>query len=251
MQKILVVEDDAPSLILTTEVLKNYKYHVVSAVDGEQALEVAERENPDLALLDVMLPGLNGFQVCERLRSMPQFRNLPILMLTVLNEDSHRFRAIEAGANGFLTKPFKHVELIMRIKALLTASEDTSKMIPLNSAITAFLTALEHRRPGSVTSSRRCANLAEHLAMVSAVTDKAAEKLRIGIMLRDIGFIACSDEIAQKDDTDPNLNEHTIRGLEIISGLNDELVEAIVRYHHSTLKSSTTQRTSRPTFFSA
>ena len=238
MQKILVVEDDAPSLILTTEVLKNYKYDVVSAVDGEQALEVAERENPDLALLDVMLPGLNGFQVCERLRSMPQFRNLPILMLTVLNEDSHRFRAIEAGANGFLTKPFKHVELIMRIKALLTASEDTSKMIPLNSAITAFLTALEHRRPGSVTSSRRCANLAEHLAMVSAVTDKTAEKLRMGIMLRDIGFIACSDEIAHKDDTDPNLNEHTIRGLEIISELNDELIEAIVRYHHSTLKSS-------------
>lgn len=73
--------------------------------------------------------------------------------------------------------------------------------------------------------------------MVSAVTDKAAEKLRLGIMLRDIGFIACSDEIAHKDDTDPNLNEHTIRGLEIISGLNDELVEAIVRYHHSTLKS--------------
>lgn len=89
-----------------------------------------------------------------------------------------------------------------------------------------------------MASSRRCANLAEHLAMVSAVTDKAAEKLRLGIMLRDIGFIACSDEIAHKDDTDPNLNEHTIRGLEIISGLNDELVEAIVRYHHSTLKSS-------------
>ena len=89
-----------------------------------------------------------------------------------------------------------------------------------------------------MASSRRCANLAEHLAMVSAVTDKAAEKLRMGIMLRDIGFIACSDEIAHKDDTDPNLNEHTIRGLEIISGLNDELVEAIVRYHHSTLKSS-------------
>ena len=65
MQKILVVEDDAPSLILTTEVLKNYKYDVVSAVDGEQALEVAERENPDLALLDVMLPGLNGFQVAN------------------------------------------------------------------------------------------------------------------------------------------------------------------------------------------
>ena len=147
MQKILVVEDDAPSLILTTEVLKNYKYDVVSAVDGEQALEVAERENPDLALLDVMLPGLNGFQVCERLRSMPQFRNLPILMLTVLNEDSHRFRAIEAGANGFLTKPFKHVELIMRIKALLTASEDTSKMIPLNSAITAFFDCLGTQAP--------------------------------------------------------------------------------------------------------
>ena len=89
-----------------------------------------------------------------------------------------------------------------------------------------------------MASSRRCANLAEHLAMVSAVTDKAAEKLRLGIMLRDIGFIACSDEVAFRDDHKPNSNEHTVLGLEIISGLSDELVDAVVRYHHSTLKSS-------------
>lgn len=89
-----------------------------------------------------------------------------------------------------------------------------------------------------MASSRRCANLAEHLAMVSAVTDKAAEKLRMGIMLRDIGFIACSDEVAFRDDHKPNSNEHTVLGLEIISGLSDELVDAVVRYHHSTLKSS-------------
>ena len=91
-------------------------------------------------------------------------------------------------------------------------------------------------RPGP--SSRRCANLAEHLAMVSAVTDKAAEKLRMGIMLRDIGFIACSDEVAFRDDHEPNSNEHTVLGLEIISGLSDELVDSVVRYHHSTLKSN-------------
>ena len=74
--------------------------------------------------------------------------------------------------------------------------------------------------------------------MVSAVTDKAAEKLRLGIMLRDIGFIACSDEVAFRDDHKPNSNEHTVLGLEIISGLSDELVDAVARYHHSTLKSS-------------
>lgn len=238
MEKILVVEDDAPSLILTTEVLKNYNYLVVSAVDGEEAIEVAERENPDLAILDVMLPGLNGFQVCERLRSMPQFRNMPILMLTVLNEDSHQLRAIEAGANGFLTKPFKHTELIMRIKALLSVSGNVSEMVSINTAISALLTALELRRPGSTMSSRRCANLAEHLATVSGVSDEVTKSLRRGVLLRDIGFIACNDEVALTDDHDPTSREHALLGLKIISGFGNEIVEAIVRFHHSTLNSS-------------
>ena len=125
MQKILVVEDDAPSLILTTEVLKNYKYDVVSAVDGEQALEVAERENPDLALLDVMLPGLNGFQVCERLRSMPQFRNLPILMLTAIGDEYTQVTSFDEQADDYITKPFSMVLLGRRVTALLRRSGQT------------------------------------------------------------------------------------------------------------------------------
>lgn len=180
MKKILVVEDDPASLTLITEILKGYDYTVVSALDGRSALDVSKRENPDLIILDVMLPALNGYQVCERLRSMSQFRNTPIIMLTVLNEDSQRIRALEAGANGFLSKPFKRVELLTRIKALLSAQVNSDEMVSLNTVISSMLTALELRCAGSTMSSRRCADLAERLAVVMGIPSGNVRDLRRG-----------------------------------------------------------------------
>jgi len=114
--KILVVEDE-PTLLETLEYnLTHRGYQVCTAADGPTALEVARQEQPDLIVLDVMLPGLDGFEVCRLLR--PEM-NVPILMLTARDEEVDKVVGLEVGADDYMTKPFSMRELLARIKALL------------------------------------------------------------------------------------------------------------------------------------
>ena len=113
---ILVVEDE-PTLLETLEYnLARQGYRVCTAADGLAALEVARRERPDLIVLDVMLPGLDGFEVCRILR---QEMSVPILMLTARTDEVDRVVGLEVGADDYLTKPFSMRELLARVKALL------------------------------------------------------------------------------------------------------------------------------------
>jgi DNA-binding response OmpR family regulator len=115
-EKILVVEDE-PTLVETLAYnLNRQGYTVVTATDGHAALAVARREQPDLIVLDVMLPGLDGFEVCRILR---QEMNVPILMLTARTDEVDRVVGLEMGADDYLTKPFSMRELLARVKALL------------------------------------------------------------------------------------------------------------------------------------
>jgi DNA-binding response OmpR family regulator len=114
--KVLVVEDE-PTLLETLEYnLSHQDYDVLTAADGHQALEVAREEQPDLMILDLMLPGIDGIEVCRILR---QEMNLPILMLTARDEEVDKVVGLEVGADDYMTKPFSMRELIARVKALL------------------------------------------------------------------------------------------------------------------------------------
>jgi len=114
--KVLVVEDE-PTLLETLEYnLTRQGYQVFTATDGRKALEVARRERPDIVLLDIMLPGLDGFEVCRILR---QEMTVPVLMLTARTDEVDRVVGLEVGADDYLTKPFSMRELLARIKALL------------------------------------------------------------------------------------------------------------------------------------
>jgi DNA-binding response OmpR family regulator len=114
--KILVVEDD-PNLLETIKYnLRKEGYEVVTAGDGEQALDTARRETPDLLILDIMLPKLNGFEVCRILRNE---MTVPILMLTAKAEETDKIVGLEIGADDYMTKPFSMRELLTRAKAML------------------------------------------------------------------------------------------------------------------------------------
>ena len=114
--KILVVEDE-PTLVDTLDYsLRRQNYIVVTATDGRMAIGKARTEQPDLVVLDIMLPGLDGFEVCRILR---QEMNVPILMLTARTEEIDKVVGLEVGADDYLTKPFSMRELVARIKALL------------------------------------------------------------------------------------------------------------------------------------
>jgi len=117
--KILAVDDNKQNLELLTRALSAAHYEVVTATDGPTALQVIDGGAVDLVLLDVMMPGMSGYEVCEKIRANDATRLLPVVMLTALHDVSHRIRGIAAGADDFLTKPFNREELLTRVKSLL------------------------------------------------------------------------------------------------------------------------------------
>lgn len=116
---VLVVEDETALVTLLRYNLERAGYRVLTATDGEEALLVADEETPDLVLLDWMLPQLSGIEVCRRLRSRQETRNVPILMLTARSEEADRIRGLDTGADDYLTKPFSMTELLARIRAVM------------------------------------------------------------------------------------------------------------------------------------
>jgi len=125
MAKILIVEDDRAILLGLKENLAYEGHTVVQAVRGDDALDRLASEKPDLLILDIMLPGISGFEVCRRIRKTD--RRLPILMLTARSEDVDKVMGLDLGADDYLTKPFSVPELMARVRALLRRAEVTAE----------------------------------------------------------------------------------------------------------------------------
>ena len=124
--RILIVEDQPQVVRLVSEVLKAVGYQVLTAGDGKHALEVVSLEQPDLVLLDVLLPGnMDGYEICRRLR---EFSTVPIIMLTAKARDADILTGFDAGADDYLTKPFNAKELLARVKAVLRRSQRPEEM---------------------------------------------------------------------------------------------------------------------------
>jgi two-component system, OmpR family, phosphate regulon response regulator PhoB len=115
----LVVEDESSLVELVRYNLERDGFEVLSAGDGEEAMVMIDERAPDIVLLDWMLPGLSGVEVCRRLRAKPSTRNLPVIMITARSEESDRIRGLDTGADDYLAKPFSMAELIARIRAVL------------------------------------------------------------------------------------------------------------------------------------
>jgi len=117
--KILIADDNSQNVELLEAYLSEFDCEIRTAHDGEETLRVVEEFEPDLLLLDVMMPRLSGFEVCKKLRADPETKELLILMVTALNEAADFERGVQAGTDDFLTKPVNKVELLCRIRSLL------------------------------------------------------------------------------------------------------------------------------------
>jgi DNA-binding response OmpR family regulator len=120
-KRILIVEDNPSVLRATGFILEKEGYEVLTAVDGLDGLKKAKEENPDLLILDVMLPGIDGFEICHSLRAEPQTAQLPILMFSAKGQETDKATGLKVGADEYLVKPVDREVLINKVEALLLA----------------------------------------------------------------------------------------------------------------------------------
>ena len=124
MSQRILIADDEPNIVISLEFLmKREGFNVQVAMDGEAALQAIAAQLPDLILLDVMLPKLNGFEVCQQIRAHPQWQSLKVLMLTAKGRETEVSKGLALGANAYMTKPFSTRDLVAQVRQLLGSTE--------------------------------------------------------------------------------------------------------------------------------
>ena len=123
-QKVLIVDDEPDAVIATKRALEADGYNVIEANNGTMAFDVLKSDVPDVILLDVMMPDMDGFEVCKRLKENPLYENIPVIMLTAKGEINDKVEGLDIGADDYITKPFNLKELKARIKTVLRRTQD-------------------------------------------------------------------------------------------------------------------------------
>jgi two-component system alkaline phosphatase synthesis response regulator PhoP len=141
--RILIADDHPQGVELLEAYLSSTDYEVRTASDGEATLQLVQEWQPDLILLDIMMPKISGFEVCKRLRASPATRGIAVLMITALDQPSDVERAVEAGADDFLTKPINKSELLLRVRSMLRSRQN---QFELDRAL-AYIEAVERGIP--------------------------------------------------------------------------------------------------------
>lgn len=141
--KILIADDNIQNCELLEAYLSDEPYDITMAYDGQDTLNKVREIEPDLILLDIMMPKLSGYEVCQRLRKDPATKSIPILMVTALNEMGDIEKAVQAGADDFLTKPINRIELSVRVRSLLRVRHLTSE----RDRLLAYLEEVDAARP--------------------------------------------------------------------------------------------------------
>src|SRR5215471_14809260 len=188
-QAILVVDDKLDTLLLVRELLTSRGYYVTTASDAEEALQVIEAEKLDLILLDVIMPGRSGYELCRELKDDPATRLIPVVMITGLSDRADRVRGIEAGADDFLSKPLYPEELYARVKSLLKLKHFTDELENAEAVLFSLALGVEARDPYTGDHCARLARLASDLGRHLKLDYESIVALQRGGYLHDLGKV--------------------------------------------------------------
>ena len=235
---VLVVEDDPANRALLTALLERAGYRAVTASDGPSGLAAALEIAPDLMLLDVGLPGMDGLEICRRLRADPRTVTLPVVLLTGRTSVDDVVAGLDAGADDFLAKPFHEAELLARLRSARRLAVVMAEMESAQGVVAALANAVEAKDSLTEHHCQRLAGLAHLLATAADLDPVSIKGVVFGALLHDIGKIGVSDVILKKtgpltDDEWIEMRRHPIIGEQICRPLASSREFApIVRHHH-------------------
>ena len=235
---VLVVEDEPTQRTLLTRVLEREGYAVIGVPDGELGLSAIVQHSPDLVLLDLNLPHMDGFEICRRLRADPLTATLPVIVITAHTAQDDMVAALDAGADDFLAKPVQQAELLARMRSAMRLRQAMTSLERATQIVAALANAVEAKDLGLV---HHCRWLAHHAARVGVQVGLRGEELEAvayGALLHDVGKIGVPEHLLRKegplsDDEwglmrrHPEIGERICRPL-----LSSRAFVPIIRHHH-------------------
>lgn len=236
--KILIVDDNPVNVELIKAQLKPYPYTLFTAFDGEEALAKVAANNPDLVLLDLMMPKVSGYEVCRSIKQNKETQFIPVIVITALPELDDKIKAIELGADDFLVKPFNKLELTTRIKSLLNLKSLHDDLDRSENILFSLVKALEAKDQYTRGHSERVAHHAIALAKHIGLGEKQIEILRKGALLHDIGKIGVREDVLMKpgkltEEEFQHIKKHPEMGYDICKPLKSLAPSLpVIRSHH-------------------
>ena len=236
--RILVVDDKLDTLLLLRELLSSRGYDIITATEAEEAKKMVQTERPELILLDVVMPGKSGYDLCRELKEDPFTRLIPVVMITGLSDRDDRVRGIEAGADDFLSKPLYPEELFARVKSLLKLKEFTDELENAEAVLVALALGIESRDPYTGNHCERLARYAADLGHHIGLDGDSIIALKRGGYLHDLGKVSIPDDILKKGtrltpDEWEIMKQHPVIGESICRPLKSfQNVLPIIRHHH-------------------
>lgn len=195
---ILIVDDLPANIELIQNFFSEQPYNILSATSGEEALMLVEENKVDLVLLDVIMPGMNGFTVCERLKAKASTKLIPIIMITGLEDSDSKIRGIRLGVDDFITKPFNIFELKARAASLIKLKQYTDQLESAESILFSLALTVEAKDPNTQGHCNRLANYGMLLGEEIGLEEHELRTVRRGGILHDIGKLAIMDSILLK-----------------------------------------------------
>ncbi|NDJ85620.1 MAG: response regulator [Chloroflexi bacterium] len=189
--RVLIVDDEPRNIRLLEGMLFGEPYHILTATTGQVALDIVRQEAPDLVLLDIMMPNLSGYDVCRQIKSMPERRMIPVVMVTALSDVDDRIKAIEAGADDFLSKPVDATELLARVRSLVKIRQLYRDVERITTERLKFMAGIAHDLRSPLNALDLSLNMLEEQHPATPATARQWSRIktcidRIGMLANDI-----------------------------------------------------------------
>ncbi|WP_373501358.1 HD domain-containing phosphohydrolase [Desulfococcus sp.] len=243
--KVLIVDDIEMNIKILEAMLRPNNYEIYRAVNGKEALGIMEFNEIDMVLLDIMMPGMNGYEVCRRIKNRQSTAITPVIMVTALDDSESKIKGIEVGADDFITKPPNRNELITRTRSLIKLKTLYKDFTNIESVLFSLARAVEAKNPYTNGHTSRVASLSVAIGTRMNLEPEKIEALRFGGVLHDIGKIGISNQILNKsgslDDREwQEIKSHPETGFRICYPLRKRLRHAmdVIRHHHEKLDGS-------------